>query len=73
MTVSEQSVFLKPFEAAELLRTNVQSLAQDRYRKRGAPYVKVGYRILYDRDALLAYIREGAVTPERVLDARLSD
>ena len=53
MTVDELPTLLKPSEAAEILRTSVATLAQDRYNRRGAPYIKVGYRVLYDRDALL--------------------
>ena len=71
MTVDELPVLLKPAEAAEILRTSVATLAQDRYHGRGAPFVKIGYRVLYDRDALLEYVRGGAVTPDRLLDARL--
>jgi hypothetical protein len=70
MTVDEMPVLLKPSEAAALLRTSVASLAQDRFNNRGAPYIKVGYRVLYDRDTLLEYVRGGAVTPARLLDAR---
>jgi hypothetical protein len=71
MTVDQLPVLLRPSEAAEILRTSVATLAQDRYNKRGAPYVKIGYRVLYDRDALLEYVRQGAVTPDRLVDARL--
>ena len=63
MTVTELPVLLKPAEAAELLRTTTKSLGQDRFHRRGAPYVRLGGRILYDRDALLEYVRAGAVTP----------
>jgi hypothetical protein len=70
MTVDQLPVLLKPSEAAEILRTSVASLAQDRFHHRGAPYVKIGYRILYDRNTLLEYVRGGAVTPDRLLDAR---
>ena len=45
------------------MRTTVAAMAQDRFNDRGAPYVRIGNRILYDRDALLEYIRAGAVTP----------
>jgi hypothetical protein len=63
MTVTELPVLLKPAEAAELLRTTVKSLGQDRFHGRGVPYVRLGSRILYDRDTLLEYIRAGAVNP----------
>jgi hypothetical protein len=70
MTVTELPVLLKPAEAAELLRTTVKSLGQDRFHNRGAPFVRIGSRILYDRDALLEYIRAGAVTPAHPLASR---
>lgn len=63
-------MLLKPSEAAELLRTTVGALNQDRFNNRGAPFVRIGHRVLYDRDELLEYIRQGAVTPRRPLVAR---
>ena len=73
MTVTDLPVLLKPAEAAELLRTTVKSLGQDRFHGRGAPYIRIGSRILYDRDVLLDYIRAGSVTPARPLASRLRD
>jgi hypothetical protein len=70
MNVTELPVLLKPSEAAELLRTTVGALGQDRFNDRGAPFVRIGHRVLYDRDALLEYIRQGAVKPGRPLVAR---
>ena len=63
MTVDELPMLLKPSEAAEILRTSVAALAQDRFARRGAPYIQVGYRVLYDRDTLLEYVRGGAARP----------
>ena len=58
---------VKPAVAAEVLCTSVASLSQDRFLRRGAPYVKIGKRVLYDLDALDEYIRESEVTPDRVV------
>lgn len=53
-----------PHEVAELLRTTTNSLAQDRYLRRGVPYIKAGRRILYARADVLDYLtgnKKGAV------------
>lgn len=63
--LSELPAFLKPPEAATVLRTTAANLSQDRFLNRGAPYIKVGKRVLYERDALLEYLRQGVVIPKR--------
>jgi len=56
MKLDEMPELLKPAEAATLLRTTTNTLQQDRYLRRGAPYIKIGRRILYARADLLAYL-----------------
>jgi|KBSSwiStaDraftv2_1062776.scaffolds.fasta_scaffold1950780_1 hypothetical protein len=74
MTVLDDlPALLKPAEAAKVLRTSTASLSQDRFLNRGAPYIKVGKRVLYERDSLLEYLRQGVVTPERLMPARRRD
>ena len=68
--MADLPVLLKPAEAAELLRTSVKALGQDRFHGRGAPFIRLGGRILYDRDALLEYVRAGTVIPPRPLASR---
>lgn len=53
--------YLTPPEAAEVLRTTTNTLAQDRYLGRGCPYIRAGRRILYARDQVLAYLDENTV------------
>lgn len=43
-------------QVAKVIQTSVDALAQDRYRGRGIPFVKVGGRVRYLRDDVLAYL-----------------
>lgn len=45
-----------PAQLAAILQTTVDSLAQDRYRRRGVPWTKVGGRVRYLREDVLAYL-----------------
>jgi hypothetical protein len=64
MTVTtEGPVLLKPRDAAKILLTSENSLAQDRFHGRGVPYIKLGFRVLYDRDVIIEYLRANTVTP----------
>jgi len=46
----------KPEQVAIVLQTTVDALAQDRYRRRGVPWTKVGGRVRYLREDVLAYL-----------------
>lgn len=65
--IADLPALLKPAEAAKVLRTSTASLSQDRFLGRGAPYLKVGKRVLYDRDSLLEYLRARIVAPGTIL------
>jgi hypothetical protein len=55
--VDQLPKYLKPKEAAELLRTTVPALATQRCLGRPTPpYVKCGKTVLYDRDQLFAWM-----------------
>lgn len=43
-------------QVAKVMHITVDALAQDRYRGRGIPYVKIGGRVRYLRDDVLAYL-----------------
>lgn len=43
-------------QVAKVMHMTVDALAQDRYRGRGIPYVKIGGRVRYLRDDVLAYL-----------------
>jgi hypothetical protein len=43
-------------QVAAFLQTTVDALAQDRYRRRGVPWTKVGGRVRYLREDVLAYL-----------------
>lgn len=45
-----------PSQLAAILQTTVDSLAQDRYRRRGVPWTKVGGRVRYLREDVLNYL-----------------
>ncbi len=46
----------KAEQVAVVVQTTVDALAQDRYRRRGIPYVKIGGRVRYLRDDVLGYL-----------------
>lgn len=43
-------------QVATVLQTTVDALAQDRYRRRGLPWIKVGGRVRYLRSDVVAYL-----------------
>jgi hypothetical protein len=43
-------------QLAAFLQTTVDALAQDRYRRRGVPFIKAGGRVRYSREDVLAYL-----------------
>ena len=64
MTVTtDLPVLLKPGEVAKRLRTTESCLAQDRFYRRGLPYLKVGARILYDQAVVAEYLQARVVPP----------
>ena len=48
-------------EVAEFIGVSPASLAQDRHRGRGIPYVRIGRRIRYLRSDVLAHLAENRV------------
>lgn len=57
-----------PKEVAPVLKTDVQGLAQMRYRGTGPKFIKVGSRVLYRWSDVNAYL--DANTVQRTDDAR---
>jgi hypothetical protein len=51
-------------EVAEYIGATRGSLAQDRHRRRGIPYVRIGGRIRYLRSDVLAYLDENRVVAD---------
>ena len=43
-------------QVAKVVQTTPDALAQDRYRRRGIPYVKIGGRVRYLREDVLTYL-----------------
>lgn len=54
---------MTPAELAQVLRTTVTSLAQDRFRGVGVPFVKYGSRIRYLRADVGKYLADNHVVP----------
>jgi len=53
-----------PEQVAELLSVNTTTLAQQRYRGIGLPYVRVGRAVRYRWADVEAYLADRTVTPE---------
>ena len=49
-------------QVAAVLQTTADALAQDRYRRRGVPFVKVGGRVRYLRADVLGYLAANRVS-----------
>jgi hypothetical protein len=56
--------YLTEEEASQLSRRAVQTLRNDRHRRRGFPYVKVGRSILYKKIDLIDAMEAGRVDPK---------
>ncbi len=50
--------FLKASELAEMLDISEQSLAADRYRGEGIPFIKIGSRVRYRLDDVLKHFEQ---------------
>jgi hypothetical protein len=48
-------------QVAELIQAKPDSLNQDRYLKRGLPYIRIGRRIRYRREDVLKYLAANTV------------
>lgn len=59
--MSELPEILKPKQLAEFIGMSEASLGQDRYLGQGIPYVKIGKRVRYLKDDVLAYIKANRV------------
>lgn len=56
MAETQLPKFLKASDVADWLGISEASLAQDRFRGEGIPFVKIGSRVRYQLDAVLEYI-----------------
>lgn len=54
---------MTPEELAPVLKTTTNSLAQDRFRGVGVPYIKHGARIRYLRADVGKYLLDNHITP----------
>lgn len=51
----------KPEHVAAFIHTTVDALAQDRYRRRGLPWVKIGGRVRYLREDVLRFLADNRI------------
>ena len=56
LTLSELPEISTPAQIAQAIHTTEDALAQDRYQRRGLPYVKIGRRVRYLRADVIAYL-----------------
>jgi hypothetical protein len=64
MTVAiDLPVLLTAAETAKILRIPEASLAQDRFYRRGLPYLRIGSKIRYDRAVVAEYLAASVVPP----------
>jgi hypothetical protein len=61
LTPEDLPAIATPPQVAMVVQTSVDSLAQDRYRRRGIPYVKISGRVRYLRADVLAYLNANRV------------
>ena len=54
--MSEIPKLLTPKELAEILGVSTETLAQNRYLGQGVPYIKVGKRVRYQLNDVIAYL-----------------
>lgn len=50
-----------PAQVAAMMQTTVDALAQDRYRRRGLPWIKVAGRVRYSRVDVIAFLTANRV------------
>ena len=48
-------------QVAKIVQTTVDALAQDRYRRRGLPYVKIAGRVRYLRADVLKFLDDNRI------------
>ncbi|SLL01214.1 Uncharacterised protein [Mycobacteroides abscessus subsp. abscessus] len=48
-------------QVALVVQTTVDALAQDRYRRRGIPYVKIGGRVRYLREDVVKFLEDNRI------------
>lgn len=49
-------------QVAAAIQCTVDALAQDRYRRRGIPYVKIGGRVRYLREDVIGYLQANKIS-----------
>ncbi|BBX35747.1 hypothetical protein MMAG44476_11099 [Mycolicibacterium mageritense DSM 44476 = CIP 104973] len=60
--MSEIPKLLTPKELADILGVSQETLAQNRYLGQGVPYIKVGKRVRYQLNDVIAYLEANRVS-----------
>ncbi len=53
-------------QVAKVVQSTTDALAQDRYRRRGIPYVKIGGRVRYLRADVLKFLADNRISGDVV-------
>ncbi len=61
LTAEELPPLATPQQLAAVLQTTVDALAQDRYRRRGVPWTKIGGRVRYLRTDVLKFLADNRI------------
>jgi hypothetical protein len=65
LTLTDLPEIATAADVARVIKTTEDALAQDRYLRRGLPYIKIGRRVRYLRADIVAYLeasRHGVTT-----------
>lgn len=60
----EPTEYLTPKQLAKLIGRAEGTLGNDRYLRRGIPYIKIGHKCLYRRSDVEAYLDKHRIDPE---------
>jgi hypothetical protein len=60
-------------EAAKILGKSVQTLRNERYLRKGSPYIKMGRSVRYRVDDLLGYLEKCRIDPEGLTQDKISE
>ncbi len=59
--MDELPLLMTTAEVADFIRASKQSLDQDRYLGRGLPYIRIGRKIRYQREAVLKFLADNTI------------
>lgn len=66
MTSDSIPQVINEYEAAKILGKSVQTLRNERYLRKGSPYIKIGRSVRYRVEDILGYLERHRIDPEAV-------